>query len=100
MTYFDKASKNDLYSCEWKTQLRTDTNGNHFQIDRNQLSSHQDRLAVTMAYEFQTSMVDDSLVKVDRASMACSLEVRSPFLDHQVVELAMRVPPEYKLKGR
>jgi asparagine synthase (glutamine-hydrolysing) len=29
--------------------------------------------------------------------MACSLEVRSPFLDHHVVELAMKIPPEYKL---
>lgn len=36
------------------------------------------------------------LVKVDRASMAHSLEVRSPFLDHEVVEFATRVPSKYK----
>ena len=38
------------------------------------------------------------LVKVDRASMACSLEVRSPFLDQEFVEFAASIPPEYRLR--
>jgi len=38
------------------------------------------------------------LVKVDRASMACSLEVRAPFLDHEVVDFVMNLPSELKLK--
>ncbi len=38
----------------------------------------------------------DILTKVDIASMACSLEVRNPFLDHQVVEFAASMPLEYK----
>ena len=41
---------------------------------------------------------DDILVKVDRASMACSLEVRAPFLDVDLVEFLGRVPPRLKLK--
>ena len=39
------------------------------------------------------------LVKVDRASMACSFEVRAPFLDHELVEFVMGLPSHYKLKG-
>ena len=45
------------------------------------------------------SLVEDMLVKVDRMSMAHGLEVRSPFLDHRLVEFVMRLPPSMKLRG-
>jgi len=45
----------------------------------------------------KTYLQDDVLVKVDRASMACSLEVRAPFLDVELVEFLGRVPPRLKL---
>jgi asparagine synthase (glutamine-hydrolysing) len=49
--------------------------------------------------DVQLYLPDDLLVKMDVASMASSLEVRSPFLDHQVVEFAASLPPGLKIRG-
>ena len=50
--------------------------------------------------DMKTWLADDILVKVDRSSMAHSLEVRSPFLDHNLVEFAAQLPHNWKLKSR
>jgi asparagine synthase (glutamine-hydrolysing) len=47
----------------------------------------------------RTYLVDDLLVKTDRMSMAHGLELRSPFLDTQLVELALRLRPSLKVRG-
>ena len=52
-----------------------------------------------LARDLTGYLVDDLLVKTDTASMAHSLEVRSPFLDHELVELAARVPESLLLRG-
>ena len=46
------------------------------------------------------TLVDGKLAKWDRASMACGLELRVPFLDHRVVEFAWRLPPQLKYSNR
>jgi len=43
-------------------------------------------------------LVEDPVKRVDNNTMAASLEARVPFLDHEVVEFAAQVPPEYKVK--
>lgn len=58
-----------------------------------------DWLETLLALERRFFLQDYMLVKVDRASMAHALEVRSPFLDQDVVEFAANLPPTMKLNG-
>jgi len=57
------------------------------------------RLNQSLYVDIKTWMVDDILAKVDRATMACSLEARVPFLAPDFVEHAMRLPDTLKLRG-
>lgn len=56
------------------------------------------RLDRLLQVDFELYLPNDLLVKIDRASMAHSLEVRSPFLDHELVEFAARIPAKYKIR--
>lgn len=63
-------------------------------------TSHGPLLAQILAHNFATYLPYDLLVKADRASMLHSLEVRSPFLDTALIDLASRLPPHLLRRGR
>jgi asparagine synthase (glutamine-hydrolysing) len=58
-----------------------------------------DAMTGAMYFEATVQLAGDMLVKVDRASMAASLEVRCPMLDHVLAELAAGLPYSWKIRG-
>lgn len=59
-----------------------------------------DEPAYAQRHDLMTYLPDDLMVKADIASMANSLELRSPMLDYELIEFALTLPVEYRLRGR
>ena len=80
----------------------------HGEIDESKIFAHTDALYLGRPHswdglqmDYLTGfLVEDILVKTDRAGMAHGLEVRAPFLDLDVVKFALTLPLEYKLHGK
>ena len=97
-TYFNEAEKWALYNDD----MRQDISGTpsfallEDAFHRARASSRLDRTLYTDVNNYLPGAL---LPKVDRTTMAHSLEARSPFLDHRVMELAARLPTSWKVKG-
>lgn len=97
-------SLDDLYVSlvsEWSDPARMVIGGwmhGNLLDDRARWPKLGDPVARMMALDGLTYLPDDILVKVDRASMAVSLETRAPFLDRDVIEFAWSLPMHMKLR--
>ena len=69
-------------------------------VEAMEQSNSEDALVQAQFADISTYLVGDILTKVDRASMANSLEVRAPFLDYEFVTWGLRLPPALKLAGQ
>lgn len=96
-TVFNDSEREKLLKAEVLEQARHDSFchfDNYFQN-----KSGQEMLDKFLYVDRKTWLVDSVLVKVDRMSMANSLETRVPLLDHELVEFVARIPSRLKLRG-
>jgi len=98
MIFLQEAEKSKLYSKDVQDFLG-DFEAHGFIRNYFDQASTGDDLNRQLYVDIKSYLVDDILVKVDRMSMATSLETRVPFLDHRFVEFAATIPSKYKLKG-
>ena len=64
-----------------------------------QLKHTNDSLNKMLAIDYKTFLVDNNLVKVDRATMSVGLEGREPMLDHTIIEYVSRLPSDLKIRN-
>lgn len=101
MTFADAYEKGRLYSAAFREQLR----GSDVHRAVREVFAHADARAPggdwlnrQLYADLRIYLADDILVKVDRMSMATSLETRAPFLDVDVMELAFSLPGRFKIR--
>ena len=89
-----------LLSDEFRAQVSGIENPQNILFRYFDQAPADDPVSQMLYVDTKTYMTADILTKVDRMSMAASLEVRAPILDHVFVEWATGLPPEWKLRGR
>jgi asparagine synthase (glutamine-hydrolysing) len=100
VTYFTPEQRQGLYTPEFQTHL-AGHDGDAWLLRQFDAVGCDggDRLDALLATDVRSYLPYDLLVKMDIATMACSLEARSPLLDHKVMEFAARLPARFKLRG-
>ncbi len=101
ISHFNGPRKRKLYSNEIKTKM----NGSFERGEKlfRQIAgsmASDDAMENLLYLDSKTYLPSDILTKVDRMSMASSLEARSPLLDHKLIEYVTRIPSAMKVKGR
>jgi asparagine synthase (glutamine-hydrolysing) len=98
-TAFSRDNMDSLYSQSMLEILKKE-NPHDYLINLFEHSTADNIVEKAMDADIHSYLPFDLLVKVDIASMANSLEVRCPFLDHKFMEFAASIPVEYKLNGK
>ncbi|MDP8230823.1 MAG: asparagine synthase (glutamine-hydrolyzing) [Candidatus Gorgyraea atricola] len=98
VSIFRDSEKEELFSGAFKDEIKDRDSFAYLDgaFDRCRSKDVVDKV---MSADIRTNLLDDLLVKMDIATMANSLEGRSPFLDHRMMEFAATIPSSMKIKG-
>ncbi len=96
--YFTNQMKDELYTEEFKQRM-IEKDSYRIVADRFSESGSNNKTEQAVYVDFTTYLPEDLLAKVDIATMSVALEGRSPFLDHEFLELTAQIPFSLKLKG-
>jgi asparagine synthase (glutamine-hydrolysing) len=98
MSFISEADRQALYTPAFKRELGGYSAREVFNRHAERANT-DDPLALIQYIDTHTYLVGDINTKVDRASMAHSLEVREPLMDHELVEWLATLPSSIKLRG-
>ncbi|MBI4177863.1 asparagine synthase (glutamine-hydrolyzing) [bacterium] len=99
VSHFSEADKAGLYTANHRRRMTEREGGLAESYLRSAFRTDVPLVQALSYLDLQTYLPEDILVKVDIASMANSLETRSAFLDQDVIQFAMSLPPELKMPG-
>jgi asparagine synthase (glutamine-hydrolysing) len=94
---FDESAKHKLFRPEIAASFKKDDSLRQLALGLEKKGTHW--LSTLQYLDIHNYLPQDILTKVDRMSMAHSLEAREPLLDHKLVEYAATIPPEFKLRN-
>ncbi|MGH9946083.1 MAG: asparagine synthase (glutamine-hydrolyzing) [Pyrinomonadaceae bacterium] len=98
LSTFDRSAKRAMYTTDFAETVASQ-NAATFMDRWFEKSNGSGTLDAALFNDLMTYLPNDLLVKVDIASMANSLEARSPFLDHKLIEFAASLPENLKMRG-
>lgn len=99
ISFFNALNKRSLYTADFRSQLNGETFAATLFKEYARRVSSNEPLDTLLYLDSKTYLPGDILTKVDRMTMAASLEARVPLLDHKLIEFVTRIPARMKMKG-
>ena len=88
-----------LFSNEWQLKLKNYNPNVNFDKLTSEIPNEKNLLNRMLYWEIKTFLVDHNLNYTDKMAMAVGIEARVPFLDRELVDFSLTIPPKYKIKN-